>query len=90
MYVSLSRGSTDLSRFSKVSMPGKKRQNNNNKKTRFAEIVRREKLRPRDEKASCLKSNNSDILKQRHFSSDSDVTFTVLTLSKSSLFSLQP
>lgn len=89
MYVSLSRGFTDLPRFSKEFMPGKQKQNNN-KKPRFAEIVRREKLRPTDEKASCLKSNNRDILKQRHFSSDSDVTFTVLTLSNSSLLSLQP
>lgn len=37
-------------------MPGEK------KKTRFAEIVRLEKLEARDER-SCLKSNNRDILK---------------------------
>ena len=42
-------------------------------KTRFAEIVRMEKLRPRDEKASCLKSNNRDILKAFQFRFRCDV-----------------
>ena len=44
-------------------MPGKKK----TPKPRFAEIVRMEKLRPRDKKASCLKSNNRGILKAFQF-----------------------
>lgn len=46
-----------------------------------------EKLRPGDEKASCLKSNNRDILKA--FQSRFRVTFTVRTVLNTSLISLQ-